>query len=203
LLEPVIAEGGVLTANDDFVATINQLRQETGCLVIADEIQTGFGRCGSWLASERIGLDTDIVTMAKALGGGLPLGMTLVCEKVWQTLHAGDHGTTFGGNPVACAAGFAVACVMEKERILENVNARAEQLRAGLAPFGTVRGMGLLIGVETGKPVGALIDACREQRLLVLRAGENVLRMLPPLNLSEAEADEGLERFKRAFKTVP
>jgi acetylornithine/succinyldiaminopimelate/putrescine aminotransferase len=128
--------------------------------------------------------------------------MTLVCEKVWQTLHAGDHGTTFGGNPVACAAGFAVACVMEKERILDNVQARSEQLRQGLAPFGEVRGMGLLLGLVSEKPVAKLIDACREQRLLVLRAGENVLRMLPPLNLSEAEADEGLERFGRAFQNI-
>jgi len=176
-------------------------------LVIADEIQAGLGRCGKISCSELFGINTDITTWAKALGGGLPLGMALINAKIAECLKPGDHGTTFGGNPVACAAGLAVLEIISKPKFLANIKERSAQLKAGLEALakkhkllGEIRGEGLILGIETQKPVADLVAACRKQGLLVLRAGTNVLRFLPPLIVTKSEVKAALEKLDAAAR---
>ncbi|MDR3002039.1 MAG: acetylornithine transaminase [Fibromonadaceae bacterium] len=210
MLEPVVAEGGVLMPSKKFIKTINDLKKQNGCLVVADEIQMGVGRCGAISCSELYGIKADITTWAKPLGGGLPLGMVLMSADIAKNLQPGDHGTTFGGNPVSCAAGLAALEIISKPKFLKNVLERSVQLRAGLEVLakkykflGEIRGEGLLFGIETQKPVADLVAACRNQRLLVLRAGTNVLRLLPPLTITKNEAKEALKRMETAFSIFP
>ncbi len=209
MLEPLAAEGGVMTISKEMVATINELREKYGCLVIADEVQTGVGRLGTFLASSLYGLQVDLVSLAKGVGGGLPLGAVLMTAKIAGALQPGDHGTTFGGNPVACAAGAAVVTEVSEPGFAENVKARSAQLKEGLTKLAQqyeflkgVRGEGLLLGLETDVPVGDLILLARQNGLLVHRAGKNVLRLLPPLNLSESEVVESLHILNQVFQTI-
>jgi len=195
MLEPIIAEGGVLTPSKKFIKTINELKKQTGCLIIADEIQAGLGRCGAISASKLFGIDADITTWAKPIGGGLPLGMVLMSAKIAACLKPGDHGTTFGGNPIACAAGLALLEIISKPIFLKNIRERSAQLKAGLARFGKVRGEGLLLGVEVKKPVAEVIATCREQGLIVVRAGTNVLRLLPPLIITKSDVNKALKKL--------
>ena len=199
MLEPLAAEGGVMTLSDAMAKTINALRAEFGCLVIADEIQTGIGRLGTFLGVEFYGIHADLVTFAKAIGAGLPLGAVLMRQPIADQLRAGDHGTTFGGNPVACAGGLALVNIVSEPAFLESVRARSLELKKGLIALiakysflGTVRGEGLLLGVTTEKPVAEIIAAARAEGLLVHRAGANVMRLLPPLNISGEEVQEAL-----------
>lgn len=199
MLEPLAAEGGVMTISEEMVKAINELREKFGCLVIADEVQTGVGRLGTFLGVEKYGLQGDIVSLAKGVGGGLPLGMVLMTEQVASALRPGDHGTTFGGNPLACAAGLAVVNEVTSAGFMESVKSRSEEMKAGLTKLsekysflGAVHGDGLLLGIETEKPVADLITMAREYGLLVHRAGANVLRLLPPLNVSKTEVEEAL-----------
>jgi acetylornithine/N-succinyldiaminopimelate aminotransferase len=206
MLEPVVAEGGILMPSKKIIETINQLKKQNGCLVIADEIQIGFGRCGAISCSELFGINADITTWAKSLGGGLPLGLVLMSAKIAECLKPGDHGTTFGGNPIACAAGFAVLEIISKPKILSNVKARSLQLKNGLEALakkhtclGKIRGSGLLLGIECKKPVADVIAACREQGLIILRAGTDVLRFLPPLIITKAQVNEALKKLDRGL----
>lgn len=205
MLEPIAAEGGIMMPSREFVQTINALKAEQGCLVIADEIQTGLGRCGAIEGVKKYGIHADISTWAKAIGGGLPLGMVLITKAIADQLKPGDHGTTFGGNPVACAAGLAVVETISAPGFLEGVAARSEQLKQGLTVLaskypwlGELRGDGLLIGVVTRKPVADLVAACRSQGLLAHRAGADVLRLLPPLTVSAQEIDLALAKIDAA-----
>ncbi|HSQ42672.1 MAG TPA: acetylornithine transaminase [Fibrobacteraceae bacterium] len=205
MIEPLIAEGGILLSSPEYVSAMNALREEFGFLIIADEIQCGFGRCGSISASQRYGMHADLTTWAKALGGGLPLGMVLMSKAVAEQLKPGDHGTTFGGNPVACSAGLAVLDILSAPAFLEQVKQRSVQMRNGLQGIAQkfswldeVRGDGLLLGMVSRKPVADLVAACRSCDLLVHRAGSNVLRLLPPLNVSEQEVEQGLARIQDA-----
>lgn len=209
MLEPLAAEGGVMTISEEMVKTINELREKFNCLVIADEVQTGVGRLGTFLGSSKYGLNVDIVSLAKAVGGGLPLGVVLMRSHVAEMLKPGDHGTTFGGNPLACAAGLAVVKEILSSGFLESVSERSKELKAGLAKLaekysflGNVHGDGLLLGIETEKPVAELITAARENGLLVHRAGANVLRLLPPLNVSKEEVKEALSILDKACSLV-
>lgn len=199
MLEPLAAEGGVMTLSDAMATTINALRAEFGCLVIVDEIQTGIGRLGTFLGIEFYGLEADLVTFAKSIGAGLPLGAVLMRQAIADQLRAGDHGTTFGGNPVACAGGLALVDIVSEPAFLESVRARSMELKKGLNALiakysflGTVRGEGLLLGVTTEKPVAEIIAAARAEGLLIHRAGANVMRLLPPLNVSREEVREAL-----------
>jgi predicted acetylornithine/succinylornithine family transaminase len=208
MLEPVVAEGGILMPSQKFIKTINELKKQSGCLIITDEIQTGLGRCGEISCSKLFGINSDIATWAKALGGGLPLGMVLMNGKIAECFKPGDHGTTFGGNPVACAAGLAAIEIISKPKFLKNVKERSAQLKAGLEKLakkyswlGNIRGEGLILGIECEKPVADIITACREQGLLILRAGTNVLRFLPPLIITKSDAEEALKKVEAVFKT--
>lgn len=209
MLEPIAAEGGINLLSQEFVNTINTLRESWGCLVIADEIQTGLGRCGALEGAKKYGLAVDMSTWAKALGGGLPLGMVLLTNAIANELRPGDHGTTFGGNPVSCAAGLAVLEVIAQPSFLSSIDRRSLQLKKGLEDLagdfswlGQVRGDGLLLGIVTNKPVSELVVACRQQGMLVHRAGNNVLRLLPPLNVSEKEVEHGLACLRAACKSM-
>ena len=207
MLEPLQGEGGIHLANTEYLKAIRTLCDEKGILLILDEIQTGIGRCGAMFAFQKAGVTPDILTLAKGLGGGVPIGAMLATDKVAASLSAGSHGTTFGGNPLSCAAALTVLDVLTQENILENVKQRGKQLQAGLQKlvdtypfFSEVRGNGLLLGLACEKEVMPIIHACREQGLLVLAAGSHVLRFLPALNITEAEIEEGLTLLTKSIE---
>lgn len=211
MFESLAAEGGVMTLSKEMVETVNSLQKEFGVLVIIDEVQAGLGRLGTFLGFEKYGLKPDLATLAKGIGGGLPLGAVLLRQHIADELKAGDHGTTFGGNPVACAVGASVVKQIVDGNLMANVGERSAQIRAGLAKFAEqykfikeIRGEGLIVGVALADemPVGNVITAAREEKLMVLSAKGNVLRMLPPLNVSAAEVDEALEKLGKALAKV-
>ena len=209
LFEPLLAEGGIISLSPESVAALKHA-QSMGALLIADEIQTGLGRTGDILASRALGLDPDLVTLAKPLGGGLPLGAVLMRGEIAASIHVGDHGSTFGGNPVACAAGRAVLAELLKPGFLDDVRARAASLRLRLEELikrkagqgmdcGPVVGKGFLTGFRLGGDLGAFQKACRANGLLVHRAGQDVIRLLPPLNIAAAEIDALIDRLERSM----
>jgi acetylornithine/N-succinyldiaminopimelate aminotransferase len=194
MLEPILGEGGVVPLDDDYVQSAAEIARELGAVLCVDEVQAGLGRTGTFFAYEQLGVEPDLVTLAKGLGNGLPIGALLVREGVADAVGPGDHGSTFGGNPVACAAACAVVEAVD-DALLENVAARGAQLARGLAGLPgvrEVRGRGLLLAGLLDRDAGTVVDECRRRGLLVLTAGQDVLRLLPPLVVSEAEADEAL-----------
>ncbi len=194
LLEPVLGEGGVVPLEESFVRAASEIAREMGALLCVDEVQSGIGRTGTFFAYEQLGVEPDLVTLAKGLGNGLPIGALLVREGVADAIGPGDHGSTFGGNPVAAAAACAVVEAID-DALLENVVARGSQLEAGLAGLSgvrEVRGRGLLLAGLLDRDAGQVVDACRGRGLLVLTAGPDVLRLVPPLVVSEAEVAEAL-----------
>ena len=204
ILEPILAEGGIIEPSTEFVETLRELKTKHGFLLICDEIQTGLGRTGNWFGFEGTGLEPDLVTLAKPLGGGLPLGAVLLKQAVADSLKPGDHGTTFGGNPVAVAAGLAVLDRLSQPGFLDHVKAVSKRLRDGLAtlvgtgPFVDLRGRGMLIGMKVTCDPGKLIEAARAEGLIVYRAGADILRLLPPLVLTEEQADLAVEGLRKA-----
>jgi acetylornithine aminotransferase len=201
LVEPVLGEGGVVPLEPAFAQAAAELARELGALLVADEVQAGLGRTGTFLASEELGIAPDLVTLSKGLGNGLPIGALLVRSGRADAIGPGDHGSTFGGNPVAAAAACAVVEAID-EPLLAHVAVVGQRLRAGLERLPgvrEVRGRGLLLGAVLDRPVGPVVDACRERGVLVLSAGPDVLRLTPPLVLSAAEADEGLAVIAEAL----
>jgi predicted acetylornithine/succinylornithine family transaminase len=194
MLEPVLGEGGVIPLEEGYVRAAAEIAREVGALLVVDEVQAGLGRTGTFFAYEQLGIEPDLVTLAKGLGNGLPIGALLVRDGVAPTIGPGDHGSTFGGNPVASAAACAVVEAVD-DALLAHVVARGEQLAAGLrdlAAVRDVRGRGLLLGAVLDRPAGPVVDALRERGLLAVTAGPDVLRLLPPLVVSEAEVDQAL-----------
>jgi len=194
LLEPVLGEGGVLPLEEGFVRAAAEIAREVGALLCVDEVQAGLGRTGTFFAYEQLGIEPDLVTLAKGLGNGLPIGALLVREGVADAIGPGDHGSTFGGNPVASAAACAVVEAID-DALLENVAARGAQLSAGLEKLSgvrEVRGRGLLLAGLLDRDAAPVVDECRARGLLVLTAGPDVLRLLPPLVVTAAEVDEAL-----------
>jgi predicted acetylornithine/succinylornithine family transaminase len=194
LLEPILGEGGVRPLEAEFLTAAADAAAEAGALLCFDEIQTGVGRTGTFFAFEQLGVRPQLVTLAKALANGLPIGALLVSDDAPEGFVPGDHGSTFGGNPVSCAAACAVVDAIDDE-LLAAVGATSEELRAGLAQLpgvGEVRGRGLLLGAELDRPAQAVVDGCRSQGLLVLSAGETVLRLAPPLTVESSEVETAL-----------
>jgi len=194
-IEPVQGEGGVRPVPPDFLEEAVKLTREAGALFVADEIQCGLGRTGKMWGYEHAGITPDMVTMAKPLGAGLPLGAILLREDLAGKLHPGDHASTFGGNPVAAAASLAVLDRLTAPGFLEKVEKRSASLLRGLrklkkahpGSIAEVRGLGLMIGVEMTGPAGPVIKALRERGILAIKAGDRVLRLLPPLVVGGAE----------------
>ena len=190
LLEPILGEGGVISLEAEFVSAARELDP----LLCLDEVQSGVGRTGSFFAFEQLGVRPDLVTLAKGLGNGLPIGALLVADDVESAFEPGDHGSTFGGNPVSCAAACAVVDTIDDE-LLENVRNRGRELATALEEcrrVRSVRGRGLLVGLELDGSAGDVVTACREEGLLVLTAGENVVRLAPPLTVAEDEIARAL-----------
>ncbi len=193
MIEPIQGEGGVRPVPGDFLQALRNLCNEYGLLLIFDEVQTGAGRTGEWLAWQTIGVKPDIVTMAKALAGGLPMGATMAMEDVAINFSPGTHGSTFGGNPISARTAVAVLDTVMAPGFLENVRQTGLFLQRELMTLSSsveeisdVRGVGLMWGVELARPfAGKVMDACRERGLLVLTAGPDTVRLLPPLIITE------------------
>jgi len=206
LLEPIQGESGVRPCTAEFLRAARRLCDEKGALLILDEIQTGMGRTGRMFAFEHFGVRPDIVTVAKALGGGIPIGAVLAREEVAQAFGPGAHGSTFGGNPFACRVALAVLDVMERERLPARAEAMGRRLRDGLSRLegvAEVRGLGLMVGVElAGAPAPKVQQACLERGLLVNAVGESVLRLLPPLIVTEQDVDAAVRIIGEAIAAV-
>lgn len=209
MLETIQGEGGINMIDPDFVQTINQLQADQDILVIIDEIQTGIGRTGSMVSYDLFGLKPDIVTLAKGLGAGVPIGAVVVNDKVAKHIGIGDHGSTFGGNPFVAQVANTVLDKMKEEDILANVKARSQELRSGLeelqanySVIQAIKGKGLLVGVQVGGKVEELVQACYEHGLLVTQSKGNVLRILPALNVSKNEITEALGKLKQALQSL-
>jgi acetylornithine/N-succinyldiaminopimelate aminotransferase len=199
LVEPIQGEGGVNVPPAGYLRQLRELCDEKRMLLMLDEVQVGMGRTGTLFAYEQEGIRPDVVTLAKAIGGGLPLGAMLTTEAIAASLDAGAHGSTFGGNPLTCAVGVAVVEALRHDGVLENCRVVGERLREGLLALAKqmpmirdVRGRGLILGIEIDRPGRPFVAAALERGLVVNCTAENVIRLLPPLTLSAAEADEGL-----------
>ena len=195
LLEPVLGEGGVIPLEPSFVAAAAELADELGALLAFDEIQTGVGRTGTFFAWEQLGVKPHVVTLAKALANGLPIGALLVSDEAPDAFAPGDHGSTFGGNPVSCAAAAAV-CGAITDELLASVRANGETLLTGLAAIPGVvqaRGAGLLVGAVLDRPAKPVLDAALDAGLVCLSAGPDVLRLAPPLVVGPDQINHALE----------
>ena len=206
MLEAVQGEGGVTPATDEFMKGVRALCDEKNMLMIVDEVQAGIGRTGKWFAWQNYGVKPDLFTCAKALAGGIPMGALVSNAKFADVLAAPSHASTFGGNPVAAAAGLAVLDVIESEGLLENTVKVGELLKAKLEEFADqydqlleVRGRGLMLGLVTEGSAKELVEAFRAQGLLTLTAGEHVVRFLPPLTLSEDDLEDVFDMISDAL----
>jgi len=213
LVEPLQGEGGVCPGDLDYFLRLRKICNETGILLIFDEVQVGVGRSGKYWGYENLGVEPDIFTSAKGLAGGIPIG-AMLCKEFCQVFAAGDHASTFGGNPFVCSAALAVLQTLEQEDILSNVIARGEQMRKHLRAiaqespehFTEVRGWGLINGLqinpESEFTAIAIVKAAMAQGLLIAPAGAKVLRFVPPLIISEAEIEAGMEKLKTAIDVI-
>ena len=210
LIEPIMGEGGVRVVPNEFLRALRQLCDQHGLLLIFDEVQTGVGRTGELFAYQRTGVTPDIMALAKALGGGFPVGACLVTAEAGKGMTAGTHGSTFGGNPLAMAAGNAVLDVILAEGFLDRVRQRALLFKQKLAAVkdrfpsvvAEVRGEGLLLGLRAVVPSAELVDELRAEKMITVAAGDNVVRLLPPLIVSEDEIAEGVRRIERACERL-
>ena len=206
LIEPVQGEGGVRSAPLAFYKALRELCDQHGLLLAFDEVQTGMGRTGELFAYKRLGVVPDVMSLAKALGGGFPIGACLATAEAASGMTPGSHGSTFGGNPLAIAAANAVLDVMLKPGFFDHVQKMSLLLKQKLASvvdrypsvISQVRGEGLLIGVKAVVPSGDLVTALRDQKLLTVGAGDNVVRFLAPLIVSESEIDQAVASLERA-----
>ncbi|WKV74976.1 acetylornithine transaminase [Streptomyces sp. PCS3-D2] len=196
VIEPIQGENGVVVPPAGYLTAAREITRATGTLLVLDEVQTGIGRCGQWFEHQaHEGVEPDIVTLAKGLGGGLPIGALVAFGATADLLRPGQHGTTFGGNPVACAAGLAVIDTIAAHDLLDGVKARGEQLRAGIESaehplVSHVRGAGLLLGIVLTEPIAAAVQqAAQDAGFLVNAPAPDVVRLMPPYVLTEAEAD--------------
>ncbi|MFB6578720.1 MULTISPECIES: acetylornithine transaminase [unclassified Streptomyces] len=196
VIEPIQGENGVVVPPAGYLTAAREITRATGTLLVLDEVQTGIGRCGQWFEHQaHEDVEPDIVTLAKGLGGGLPIGAVVAFGPVADLLQPGQHGTTFGGNPVACAAGLAVIDTIATGGLLDQVKARGERLRSGIEGTGHalvshVRGSGLLLGIVLTEPLAARVQqAAQDAGFLVNAPAPDVVRLMPPYVLTEAEAD--------------
>ncbi|EIK52298.1 bifunctional N-succinyldiaminopimelate-aminotransferase/acetylornithine transaminase protein [Stutzerimonas stutzeri TS44] len=213
VLEPIQGESGILPAEQAYLEGARQLCDEHNALLIFDEVQTGMGRTGKLFDYMHYGVTPDVLTNAKSLGGGFPIGVMLTTNEAAAHLSVGTHGTTYGGNPLACAVAETVVDIVNTPEVLDGVKARHERFKARLLQLGErygvfsqVRGRGLLIGCVLSEAwkgkAGAFCAAAEKQALMVLQAGPDVVRLAPSLVIEDADIDEGLERFERAIAAL-
>ncbi|HUW40039.1 MAG TPA: aspartate aminotransferase family protein [Rectinemataceae bacterium] len=207
MLEPIQGEGGVVPLDEAYLREAARLCAERGILLIADEVQCGMGRTGALLASAQMGIEADVVPLAKGLGGGVPIGAVLARGSAAEVLGRGDHGSTFGGNPLAAAAAVAVLDALAAPGFLGAVAAKGERLMAAVRSWKhpvvkEVRGKGLMIGIAVNVKPDRIKELCLERGLLVLTAGEDAVRLLPPLVIPESDIDAGLALMREAFDAV-
>jgi acetylornithine/N-succinyldiaminopimelate aminotransferase len=210
LIEPIQGEGGVRHATWPFLRELRAIADENELVLVFDEVQTGMGRTGKLFAYEWAGVEPDIMALAKGLGGGFPIGAVLTTAAIGVAMTAGSHGTTFGGNPMAMAAANAVLDIVLAYGFLDEVKRKALLLKQRLAEIADtnpdiiseVRGEGLLIGLKSNLPNTQFADALQQQRLLTIVAGDNVVRLLPPLIVSEAEINEACEKINSACASL-
>ena len=213
LLEPLQGEGGVLPGELEYFLRLRKICDETGILLILDEVQAGMGRSGNFWGYENLGIEPDIFTSAKGLAGGIPIG-AMMCKQFCDVFEPGNHASTFGGNPFACAAALTVGQTIERDNLLQNVEARGEQLRSRLRAitvqhpdlFTEVRGWGLINGMEINAEAELtsieIVKAAIAEGLLIAAAGPKVLRFVPPLIISATEVDQAMDALERAIQTV-
>jgi acetylornithine/N-succinyldiaminopimelate aminotransferase len=208
LIEPIQGEGGLRPAEPDYLRGLREICDERGLLLIFDEIQTGIGRTGKLFAHEWAGVQPDIMAIAKGIGGGFPMGACLATAKAARGMTAGTHGSTFGGNPLAMAVGNAVLETVLAPGFLEHVQAMGNYLRQQLAGlmgdypsvFTQMRGQGLMIGLKLGVPNGEFVAELRDRGMLAIPAGDNVVRLLPPLIIEESHVREAMDALSQTAK---
>ncbi|WP_424932894.1 aspartate aminotransferase family protein [Amaricoccus macauensis] len=214
MVEPIQGEGGIVVAPEGFLKGLREICDAHGLLLVLDEVQCGVGRTGKLFAHEWSGVTPDIMMVAKGIGGGFPLGACLATEDAARGMTAGTHGSTYGGNPLACAVGCAVMDIVSDPAFLADVSRISGRLRQGLEGlvashpdvFKGIRGEGLMLGLKCVKPNADVVRAGYDTRVLVVPAADNVVRLLPPLNLTDAEVDEALARLEAvaaSFETEP
>lgn len=210
LIEPIQGEGGVRVIPPSFLRGLRELCDTHGLLLIYDEVQTGIGRTGELFAYQRVGVTPDIMTSAKALGGGFPVGACLATAEAAKGMTAGTHGSTFGGNPLAMAMGNSVLDVVLAPGFLDNVRQVSLRMKQRLAEIrdrhpsviAEIRGEGLLLGVRALPPAGELVDALRAEKMITVGSGDNVVRLLPPLIITEDEVADAMDRLDRACARI-
>ncbi len=204
-LEPVLGEGGVIPAPDGYLRAAREITTAAGALLVLDEVQTGIGRLGSWFGFQQAGIVPDVITLAKGLGGGLPLGACIGVGPAASLLRPGQHGTTFGGNPVACAAGLAVLRTIAADRLCENAATMGKDIAAGVEGIGHplvagVRGVGLLLGIELTAPVSAAVaKAAQDNGYLVNNVQPDTVRLAPPLIIDHRQVGDFLAALPAAL----
>jgi acetylornithine/succinyldiaminopimelate/putrescine aminotransferase len=209
IVEPIQGEGGVVMPRTDYLGRLRDLCDRKKLLLIVDEVQTGMGRTGKLFAYQHSGIKPDIITLAKALGGGLPIGAMIARSEIASVLTPGTHGSTFGGNPVSCAAALGVLDALEQDGVIANaaeiggyVINRLREIAKECPNVSEVRGLGMIIGVVLKHEAKGVVEACLKEYLIVNGTADNVLRLLPPLNLTREEADAGLAIIERALKAA-
>ena len=209
-VEPVQGEGGIHDAGAEFLRGLRALCDELGVLLVFDEVQVGLGRTGHLFAYERSGVTPDLLTLAKPLAGGLPIGAVLLTQRVADAMAPGDHGSTFAGNPLVCRAAVTTLDIIREPAFLADVRRKGDALRAGLeaalagnSHVKEVRGAGLIVGIQLDQPAGAVVDAAREQGLLIITAGKgDVVRLVPPLVVTDKQIKFAIDVIGKAAAKV-
>jgi acetylornithine/N-succinyldiaminopimelate aminotransferase len=208
LLEPIQGEGGINVADVEYQRSLQQLCRERDWLYMVDEVQTGIGRTGHWFATQHANIIPDVMVLAKGLGSGVPIGACLAAGPARDVFKPGNHGTTFGGGPLVCAAALATLSIMQDEKLLGNALHQGQRLRAGftealagVAGVIDIRGQGLMMGIELARPCGELVKQALEKGLLINVTADSVVRLLPPLILNDGEADQIVARLAPLIKT--
>jgi acetylornithine aminotransferase len=204
IVEPIMGEAGVITPEDGYLAGLREICDRVGALLVFDCVQTGIGRTGQWFGFEHEGVQPDVITLAKGIGGGLPLGATIAYGKAAHLLQPGDHGTTFGGNPIACAAANAVLDVIEGKKLMQAAKMFEKKIKkslSGTSGVSVVRGRGLLLGIELTKPIAKKIaSSMLGAGVVVNAANDQTIRIAPPLIVTASQIDKFILTFKKVMK---
>ncbi|MCL7415772.1 MAG: acetylornithine transaminase [ANME-2 cluster archaeon] len=207
ILEPIQGEGGVRVPHDEYLRSARDICDDAGALLIFDEVQTGFGRTGRWFAKEHSGAEPDIMTLAKALAGGLPMGAMLAKDEIASRMQKGDHAATFGGSPLVCTAALASLKVIEDEKLVERSARMGDYLMQGLKDLELdrvtdIRGKGLMVGIELEVKCGSIVDYARNHGVLLNCTSDSVLRFVPPLIITEEQIDSVIEVVAQGIKEI-